>query len=66
MSTNLKVVHNAWNSFTDRHAFPMTISFDDAVTEGDPPSDLNLCTRIIIPILGATCKLSIEQPRLRK
>lgn len=45
------VIHNEWDGyFTDRHGVPMTISFDDEVTRGNPPKDLDLCARIIVPI----------------
>jgi len=46
------IVFNDWDLyFTDRHGVPMMISFDDSVTVGEPPADLNLCARIIIPIM---------------
>lgn len=51
MRTDSKIVHDVWDSyFTERHDVPMTISFDDGVTDGEPPADLELCARIIIPI----------------
>jgi len=51
MSTDSKVIHDIWDSyFTDRHDVSMTISFDDAVTQGEPPAGLDLCARVIIPI----------------
>lgn len=52
MKNKIMIVHDVWASyFTERHGVPMTISFDDAVTEGEPPVELVLCARIIIPIL---------------
>ena len=55
------VVSDNWDLyFTDRHGVPMTISFDEYVSANHPPTNLDLCARIIIPI--KQCKPNSSWP----
>jgi hypothetical protein len=46
-----QIVSDEWNFYmADREEVRMFISFDDAVTHGDPPPGLELCARVILSI----------------
>ena len=46
-----QIVFDEWNTYmAERDDVMMFVSFDDAVTQDEPPQGLELCARVIVPI----------------
>lgn len=66
MTVAPQIVSDEWNTYPgERDGVTMFISFDEAAARAEPPNDLQLCARVIIPVhapndSGGTAPLESE------